>query len=359
MPPGLDTEFLIYTRLWCGISPRLRTPHLVELARQWRPDMLVRETGEYATAIAAEHLGLPHATVGVLASLRAQAIFEREAATQLDPIRLDWGLAPDPTLSALYRYLLVSYSPPTLSTQEVGTGEPELPKIGSAANPIPDTTHFIRPTFFDQARGEDLPAWVERLEQTGRPTVYATLGTEVNKEPGMYPDVLQTIIAGLRDLPINLVVTLGRDKDPADFGPQPGNVRIEPYIPQSLLLPRCDLMVMHGGSNSLLQALDVGLPVVVLPFIADQFFNAAIAQRLQVGRVVPTWQPEHPGQVGLGQLTPDAVRAAVQEALDNPVYRQNAGQLQAEMRALPGDNYAAELVERVEATRRPAPNAGL
>jgi MGT family glycosyltransferase len=185
--------------------------------------------------------------------------------------------------------------------------------------------------------GEDrLPAWVTRLPE--QPTVYVTLGTEVNKEPDLYPSVLQTIIAGLRDAPINLIVTLGRDKDPADFGPQPANVHIERYIPQSLLLPHCDLMVMHGGSNSLLAALDIGLPLVVVPLIADQFFNARIVQRLRLGQVV---QRE--------ELTPARIGAAVAEVLADPVVRQTAGRLRAEMHALPGQPYAVELVERVVA----------
>ena len=160
--------------------------------------------------------------------------------------------------------------------------------------------------------------------------------------------MLQTIIAGLRDAPINLIVTLGRDKDPADFGPQPANVHIERYIPQSLLLPHCDLMVMHGGSNSLLAALDVGLPLVVVPLIADQFFNAEVTQRLGLGQVVPR-----------EQLTPARIRAAVDEVLANPRYRQTAGRLRAEMHALPDQQYAVALVEQVAATHAPVLNRSL
>src|SRR5437588_5308827 len=111
---------------------------------------------------------------------------------------------------------------------------------------------------------------------------------------------MQTIIEGLRDLPVNLIVTLGRDKDPADFGPQPANVHIERYIPQSLLLPHCDLMVQHGGSSSTLAAIDSGLPMVVIPLIADQFFNAEAAHRLGLAQVI---QRAH--------LTPATIRAAV------------------------------------------------
>ncbi|MGI8587488.1 MAG: glycosyltransferase [Chloroflexia bacterium] len=333
MPTDLESEVFAYPRIFCGISSRLRTPQLVEVALAWQPDMFIREAGEYAAVIAAEHLGLPHAVVSFAAALKSMAVFEREAATHLDPVRRNWGLAPDPALTSLYRYLLLAYSPRSFAVQDVGWP--------AAAGPIPPTTHFIRPEVFDNASLDRLPDWVERLPE--RPTVYVTLGTEVNKEPEFYPVVLQTIIAGLRDAPLNLIVTLGRDKDPADFGPQPDNVHIERYIPQSLLLPRCDLMVMHGGSNSLLAALDIGLPTVVVPLIADQFFNAHVMQNTRLGQVVQ-----------LGQLTPAGSRAAVEEVLGNPIYRQNAARLQAEMHALPGQEHAVELIERVVAEHEAA-----
>lgn len=351
MPLGLTTELSIYSGLWLGITPRVRTPDLVAIARQWQPDMLIRETGEYAAAIAAEHLGLPHATISVLASLKGQAIFEREAPGRLDPVRLAWSLPPDPDLSALYRYLCLAYAPPSLSMHDLG--DAWSLDMASPIRSIPTTTHFIRPQIFDNTTNESLPGWTQELRSTGRPTVYATMGTEVNKEPGIYPFVLRTIIEGLSDLPLNLLVTLGRDRDPADFGPQPPNVHIEPYVPQSLLLPLCDLMVMHGGSNSLLAAIDAVLPVVVIPFIADQFYNAEVTQRMGLGQVVQTWQPGQPGEVDLRQLTPATVRAAVEEVLGNPAYRENVRLLQTEMHSLPADDYAVQLVETVAATRQP------
>jgi UDP:flavonoid glycosyltransferase YjiC (YdhE family) len=326
-----------YPRLFCGIASRVRTPDLVAIARTWQPDMLIREAGEYAAVIAAEHLGLPHATVSYAAALKSLAIFEQDAAAYLDPIRQDWGLAPDPDLTSLYRYLYLAYSPPGFTLQDVGRS--------GRINAIPPTTHFIRQEFFDRAGDERLPDWVAELP--AQPTIYVTLGTEVNKEPEFYPSVLQTIVAGLRDAPVNLIVTLGREKDPADFGPQPANVHIERYVPQSLLLPHCDLMVMHGGSNSLLAALDIGLPMVVVPLIADQFFNAHIVHNLGLGQVVQS-----------GQLTPASVRAAADEVLNNPAYREAVGRLQAEMQALPDQHYAVELIESVAATREPLPSAG-
>jgi MGT family glycosyltransferase len=337
MPTSLASELFAYPRLFCGVASRVRTPDLVAIARAWQPDMLIREAGEYSAVIAAEHLGLPHATVSFAAALKSLAIFEQDAVAYLDPVRRDWALPPDPDLTSLYRYLCLAYSPPSFSLQDVGRPV--------RADAIPPTTHFVRPEVFDRVGDDSLPDWVTELP--AQPTIYVTLGTEVNKEPEFYPSVLQTIVAGLRDAPVNLIVTLGRDKDPADFGPQPANVHIERYIPQSLLLPLCDLMVMHAGSNSLLAALDVGLPMVVVPLIADQFFNAHIVHIVRLGQMVQQ-----------SELTPDSMRAAVDEVLGNPAYRQAVGRLQAEMHALPGQEYAVELIERVAGTREPVPRTG-
>jgi UDP:flavonoid glycosyltransferase YjiC (YdhE family) len=344
MPAGLDAELFTYTRIFCGIAPRLRTPELVAIAQAWRPDMLIREAGEYSAVIAAEHLGLPHAVVAFAAALQTMMIFEREAAAQLDPTRQDWGLPPDPTLESLYRYLHLVYSPPGFSLRDVGgAADPQVVRLG-AGGAIPPTTHFIRPHIFDTAGDELLPDWVAALPM--HPTIYLTLGTELAGESEFYPSVLQTIIAGLRDAPINLIVTIGRENDPADFGPQPANVHIERYIPQSLLLPQCDLMVMHAGSNSLLAALDVGVPMVVVPLIADQFFNAHIVQEMRLGQVV---RHEH--------LTPASLRAAVDGVLAHLLYRENVRRLQAEMHALPDQHYAVELIEQVAAELAPIMSA--
>ena len=96
MSSGLESELVIYNRLFAGIAPRLMTPGLVEVGRMWQPDMFIREGGEYGALIAAEHLGLPHATVSFAAALKTMSVFERNASERLDRIRAHWGLPPDP-----------------------------------------------------------------------------------------------------------------------------------------------------------------------------------------------------------------------------------------------------------------------
>ncbi len=162
MPVALETELFAYPRLFCGIGARQNTPHLVEIAKRWQPDMFIREAGAYAAVIAADYLGLPHAVVAFAAALRGMAVFEQNAAAQLDRVRHSWGLAPVPDLKSLNRYLCLSYSPPSFSLHHIG----EMDVGGD----IPATTHFIRPQFFDNNDDESLPDWLAHLP--AQPTVY-------------------------------------------------------------------------------------------------------------------------------------------------------------------------------------------
>ena len=60
-----------------------------------------------------------------------------------------------------------------------------------------------------------------------RPLVYVTLGTVFNARSG---DLFERLLAGLADVPADVLVTVGRDVDPAEFGPQPAHVRVESYV---------------------------------------------------------------------------------------------------------------------------------
>jgi MGT family glycosyltransferase len=167
--------------------------------------------------------------------------------------------------------------------------------------------------------------------------VYVGLGTVFNE-----PTIFRAVIAGLRDAPLTLIVTVGRDQDPADYGPQPDNVHIERYIPLSLLLPHCDLAVTNGGSGTLTAALAHGLPLVVVPVTADQPANAARVAALGLGRVVLP-----------AELTPEAAREAVLAVLADPASRRNAGRIRDEIAALPGPEHAVALLERLAARAAP------
>jgi len=301
--------------MFIGVYARHALPELVALCRRWEPDVIVREEGEFAGTIAAEHLDLPHAAVQVAYD---SGIGSSIGGQRLDELRAAWGLPPDPTQAMLARYLFFSFDPPSLL-------EPE--------SVVPPTTHHLRAEVFDRSGAEALPDWL--AEEHPRPLIYVTLGSEAPNIPTIFPGVYQTILAGLYHVGGTVVLTIGRHRDPVELGPQPDHVHVERYVPQSLLLPYCDL-VTHGGHNTVLAALQFGLPLVITPLFADQFHNAQRCVDLHVGQ-----------QIGGADLLPEMVRRTVHAVLSDERYYNNAQRVQAEIRALPPIEHGVRLLEQL------------
>ena len=152
--------------------------------------------------VAAERLGIPYATVLVIAAgsfVRPEVVGEA-----LHELRAAHGLPPIPPGHAAPLSRAVA-----LSAQ---LSRSRLPAPGNGAQ-------------LSAGGG----ARSSRLRD-GERAVYFTLGTVFNTESG---DLFTRVLAGLRDLPVNIIVTVGHHIDPAECGPQPANVLIERYVAQA------------------------------------------------------------------------------------------------------------------------------
>ncbi len=285
---------------------------LLDVCDREQPAMIVRDVTEFGGCLVAEHLALPHASVEVGAYCPPAPPWEL-IGWELSRLRRLLQLPHGPPFSMLYRYLHLSF----------------LPASYQALAPFkPTVTRTVRPTIFDRSGTEGLPAWTDHLPS--RPTVYATMGTIANS----IPNLLLTVLEALRDEPTNLILTTGHDVDPRAFGHQPRNVYIERYIPHSLLFPHCDVVVTHGGYNTVLGALMCGLPMVITPCIADQHENARRCEALGAALVV---RPP---------IQPLSLQQAVREVLTIQSYKENARRIQAEIDSLPSIDVAVDLLEK-------------
>ena len=317
-PPGPEFANFVVT-VFADITTQRMVPDILAIAREWRPDVIVREHMEYGGCIAAECLGIPHVSIAgnAYSAIDSPEVryFPGNRLMVAEPMarhRERFGLPHDPGVDMPFRYLHVAFTPPSWD----GNGAPRPANIQHFRH-----TSTVRP-------GASAPHWAE--EAADRPTVLASLGTVFNKTPG----VLEAIIDGLGQEPVNLIVAIGRNEDPARFGSQPGNVRLEAYVDQPLVLERCAAFVTHGGFNSVKEAAVLGVPTVVVPITADQPYSAQRSAALGIGRAIDA---EH--------RTPDAIRDAVRRVLDDTSYRDNARRFQAEMRSLPGRERLVELLE--------------
>jgi UDP:flavonoid glycosyltransferase YjiC (YdhE family) len=173
---------------------------------------------------------------------------------------------------------------------------------GLRSVPLPHTAHTFRPCEPGRSEGD---------------AIYFTLGTIFIHECGDLPD---RVLAGLEGFEV--IETITR------------------FVPQADVLPRCRAVISHGGSGTFVATLAHGLPSVLIPLGADQLVNAERAAELGVARVLPAVD-----------ATPDDVREAVLDVIEDPAYAAAARAVRDEIAALPGPESAVQPLTRLQSRR--------
>lgn len=306
-------------RLFAEVGAPAMVPDLLRLATGWRPDLLVFDSYAFAAPLVARLVGVRHAQHSL--GPAPDPLSLELAADALSPLWRSYRLDV-PEWAGLYGDLTLNICPPAL---EPAPGPP-----GAAVLPL-------RPAALDRTGPVGgLPGYLSALAD--RPVIYATLGTFANGDLGVF----RAIVDGLAGEPVDAVLTVGRNNDPAALGPVPPNVRVERYVPQSLLLPYCRAALNHAGSGTMLGAFGHGLPQLLVPQGADNFVNAERAVGAGAARRL---LPE--------ELQPTAVAADLRLLLGDPGYRAGAERIAAQIAAMPAPaEVAAELRATCAADRR-------
>jgi UDP:flavonoid glycosyltransferase YjiC (YdhE family) len=106
------------------------------------------------------------------------------------------------------------------------------------------------------------------------------------------------------------------------------------FLPQTSILPQVDLVITHGGNNTVTESLYFGKPMVVLPLFWDQYDNAQRIDECGLGARLDTYRHE-----------PDELLGAVDRLLADDALAQRLGTLSAQLQASPGTARAADLIE--------------
>jgi UDP:flavonoid glycosyltransferase YjiC (YdhE family) len=233
---GLGAERVI-RELFVGLDARAALPRMLELVRRWRPDVIVRETTEFASCVAAERFDVRLVDVGphLIAATDANGALRALAATALDE------LGPH-----RFGEVVLTCAPRSLDTGDS------------------DVLRFRLPS----------PARVDAS------LVYVSFGSELRD-----PEPLHAAAQALAEVPTRVLVTTGNHVDPAVLGPLPANVRAERWVPQGTVMPHAAAMVGHGGSGGTLAALAAGVPLALTPLFVDGPVNAERVEALGAGIV--------------------------------------------------------------------------
>lgn len=149
-----------------------------------------------------------------------------------------------------------------------------------------------------------------------RPLVYCSLGSLQGARRSLFAAMTHACAA----LGARAVVAHGGGLSACEAAALPGDPLVRPFWPQTKILPLCAAAILHGGFNTVLDALAAGVPIVAVPLAFEQPATAARLKRIGAARVVSL------GDVRWGKL-----ELALRQVLDDPQYRQNASRLAREI----------------------------
>jgi len=172
------------------------------------------------------------------------------------------------------------------------------------APPQPDWPEQTRLTgfpMFDEAGLRELPADLEDFLNAGDPPIVFTPGSAMDRGQSFFIEAVEAVrLLGKR----GILLSKFTDTIPAKLPPE---IRHYSFIPLSQVLPRTAALVYHGGIGTCAQALQAGIPQLVMPMAHDQLDNLSRVRDLGVGDGLHPWQFKGPRIAAvLGRLLGDA-----------------------------------------------------
>jgi MGT family glycosyltransferase len=199
------------------------------------------------------------------------------------------------------------------------------------AEPLGPTWHRLQSTVRTTEAAFDLD---EHLPGDGK-IVYLSLGSLGCMDVGL----MQRLIDALATTEHRVVVSMGPLKDQMTLGP---NMYGDQFLPQPSILPQCDLLITHGGNNTVCEGFHFGLPMIGLPLFWDQYDNAQRLDETGFGVRLPTYD-----------WTEDELTGAVDRLLAAEDLATRMASIAADVQAEPGRVKGADLIERVAMTGEP------
>jgi MGT family glycosyltransferase len=223
----------------------------------------------------------------------------------------------------------------------VERGARPLPE-GEFIHESPVLNLYLYPAEADYRRSRPLGANWHRLDSCVRavdetfetppgegPLVYVSLGSLGSADV----ELMNRLVAVLAETPHRYVVSKGPQHELIELA---DNMTGAEFLPQPAILPHVDLVITHGGNNTVTESVYFGKPMIVLPLFWDQYDNAQRVAETGLGLRLPTYKFEK-----------RELQAAIERLLADTHPRLEAAS--ERLRREPGTAKAAGLIERVAA----------
>ena len=198
--------------------------------------------------------------------------------------------------------------------------------------PLGQTWHRLDSSVRATDAAWELPA---NLRGGGGSLIYLSLGSLGSADVGL----MQRLVDVLGRTRHRVIVSKGPLGDQIRLR---DNMIGESFLPQPSILPQVDLIITHGGNNTVTESLHHGKPMVVLPLFWDQVDNAQRMAETGMGIRLPAYD-----------FADEELEGAVDRLLADGVLRNRLAAVAARIQAESGTHKAAGLIERLAVTGQP------
>jgi MGT family glycosyltransferase len=176
----------------------------------------------------------------------------------------------------------------------------------------------------------------DRLAERDGALIYLSLGSLGSADVGL----MQRLVDLLATTEHRVIVSKGPLADEITLH---DNQVGESFLPQPAILPQVDLVITHGGNNTVTEAFHHGKPMIVLPLFWDQVDNAQRVEETGFGRRLSTYG-----------FRDEELTDAIDELLADEPLAARLAAMSSRIKSTSGTARAAELIERVVGTDRPS-----
>jgi MGT family glycosyltransferase len=143
--------------------------------------------------------------------------------------------------------------------------------------------------------------------------------------------LMQRVIDSLDRTPHRVIVSMGPLHDQLRLGDRMWG---EQFVPQTAIVPQCDVMITHGGNNTVGEAFTFGVPTIVLPLFWDQYDNAQRIDECGYGVRLSTYE-----------FTDEELHSTINALIGDQALRERLRAASRRLQASPGRLRAADLIE--------------
>lgn len=193
-------------------------------------------------------------------------------------------------------------------------------------------------TRMDSSVRETDDDYVLPAEMADRPAGSALIYLSLGSLGGADVELMQRLVDVLGTTGHRFIVSKGPQAERITLA---ANMVGAQMLPQTKIIPLVDLVISHGGNNTVTETLHFGKPLVVLPLFWDQYENAQRIDELGLGVRLDTYR-----------FTDDELIDAVERLLADTALRERLTALGSSIRERDGLRAGADVIERIGTTRQ-------